>query len=324
MPGWRYGLWLAGIVLPAALAGAQPAAARSDPADQMVIDVGYRIAVKAGDLCPDPAPALGFTVQDLSQFAGADRRRAIAQFALGDTPQILAVAHGSVAERAGLMAGDDIVSAGGRAMPPMPKEAGTFDRVAQTLDLLDQAAAGGALTLVVRRDGEQRTLVLHLVEGCRSRFVVNVSRGLNSQADGEYVEVDTSLVAFARSEEQLAVVVAHEMAHNILGHRRRLAAERTIRGRRGRIAETRRTEDEADRYGVYLLDRAGFPPQAAAAFWARYGARRARLIHDGSHAPPAERVAMIEREIARLEAMKAGGQVPHPDFGSAPQSDAAR
>jgi len=292
--------------------------------DQLVTDIGYRLAAAGGDLCPSKAPVLGMAIQDLSQFDRRDRARAAKQFALGTAPQILAVAKGSAAARAGLRAGDALILVDGQAPPAQPGGGATFARISATLDLIEHAAADGRLDLVVQRADGEHQLTIPVAFGCSSRFIVSPSSKVNSEADGTYVAIDAGMVRFAGSEDQLAVIVAHELAHNILGHRARLEAWRDEEGdgeSATEAAETRATENEADRLGVYLLDHAGYPPEEAAAFWRRYAEERQHRRRDSTHPAPLQRVATIEREIARLQWMKAQGEVPHPQFWPRPPGE---
>jgi hypothetical protein len=304
-------------------------AATANP-DRLVADIGYRLSSDAGDLCPDKGPLLGLVIQDLSQFAGRDRVKAAREYGEGTAPQILAVARGSAAERAGLEVGDALLSADGEAMPAPPQGSATFARVSAILDLLERAAAYGHLNLIVRRADGEHAISIATEFGCRSRFLVDPSSKVNSAADGNYVEIDAGMVRFAGSEDQLAVIVAHELAHNILGHHARLAALRKRESEAGRseskadAAAIRVTEDEADRLGIYLLDRAGYPPEAAATFWQRYAAERGHRRRDSTHAPPLQRVAVIQQEIARLRAMKVQDEMPHPQFWPRASGNAGR
>jgi metalloendopeptidase OMA1, mitochondrial len=112
------------------------------------------------------------------------------------------------------------------------------------------------------------------------------------------VAVFTGLLAFVRSDDELATVLGHEMAHALAHHAsERLAlkpadaeALRAAGGRLGDIDEPRRRsligllgagaaleslsynrfqESEADHIGVFLMTFAGYNPEAALDFWGR-------------------------------------------------------
>jgi predicted Zn-dependent protease len=167
------------------------------------------------------------------------------------------------------------------------------------------------------------TIHVAAAPGCASRFQTNVSGTVDSQADGTYVEINTGLMDFAGEEDQIAAIVAHELAHNILRHRARLDAvgiHRGLLGQFGRNARRiRQTEEEADVLSVYLLDRAGYSPQAIVTFWERYDRSHILgFLAAPTHPSPKARIAMVEREVARIAQMKASGRVPRPAFMEGP------
>ena len=131
--------------------------------------------------------------------------------------------------------------------------------------------------------------------GCASRVVVEPGGKLNAYADGTYVKLTSSVAEYAADEGELAAIIAHEMAHNLLSHQAKLDAS----GRsRANILET---EIEADKLSVRLLAGAGFDPLVAARFWTRFGKKTgAGIFATGTHLRTKARVALLEEEAARL------------------------
>jgi len=288
--------------------------------DQRVAAVGHRLAVGARDLCRDPVNRPGFTLHDLSQY-GADFRAAASRaFGLGGGPGVLALVPGGPAERAGLRLDDVVLSLDGMPLPRgEPPRGRSFERMAQILDALDAAFADGAADAQIRRAGAPVTLHLGSEPGCASRFQLLLERGMNARADGRYVQVTVPLVSYAADDAELAAVLAHEFAHNLLGHRVRLDQAGVSRGvfaNFGRNARTiRETEVEADRMSVYLMERAGYDPQAAVRFWARFGRRGLNFLGSPTHPNWRRRVALLEAEIAAIRSVRAAGRVPVPPIG---------
>jgi predicted Zn-dependent protease len=112
------------------------------------------------------------------------------------------------------------------------------------------------------------------VPACRSRFELILGDGLEAGSDGRVVHLGEKF--FDRfTDEEIAVIVAHELAHTVLRHRERLDVARVNRGllrevgRNGRLF--RQTERDADELGVHLLNNAGYDPFAAARFWRTHG-----------------------------------------------------
>lgn len=288
--------------------------------DKILTDVGYRLATSGGDLCEKQVPLAGFIVHDLSQYARTEQDDARAAFGFTDAPLILTVARTSPAALAGLRPDDALLTIDGSPLPAAtPGARKSYDRMAALLVQLERAASDRTINLGIRRGSQQMTLRIPAALGCPSHFQTVVSNSIGSRADGTYVEISTGMMIFAGSEDQIAAVVAHEMAHNILHHRARLDAKGIRRGMLGQFGRSarlvRQTEIEADRLSVYLMDRAGYDTQAIVTFWERH--RKANplgFLDAPTHQGPGDRIELVNGEIARIAAMKGAGQSPRPEF----------
>lgn len=274
--------------------------------DVRLIDVGTRLAVANVALCEDRQWQPGMTVHDLSQYAGPSRTQAAALFRLGAGPGVLALAPSGAAARAGVRHDDILLAADGVALPRAPREQrASFAPTARIVDALEAAFGDGAAALTLLRDGASITVSVAADHGCASRFQVLPSARLDARADGRYVQLTSAMIEFARDDQELAALVAHELAHNILGHRARLNAagvERGLLARFGRSGRLfRQTELEADRLAVHLLARAGFDPAVAVRLWTRQSRTDSRLFA-GTHPDWPARIASLEGEIAALAA----------------------
>lgn len=285
--------------------------------DQRVETIGYRLALSAGTLCPEQVPLTGIAVQDLSAYGGASRVDARRAFGLGSDPTILAIARGSPAERSGLRIGDALLAIDGESIPATPRVSGNYQRIAAVEDSLDRHTADGALDLDIRRDGTPYRLHIALERGCASRFQVRPSDAIDAGADGHYVEITSAYVERADSDDGLALVLAHELAHNILHHRDRLNAAGVHRGLLqdfGRSARlTRATEIEADRLSLYLVDRAGFSLDEAVRFREDLWHGSWDVFRSATHPSGSERLVILRTEMARIKALEAAGAVPEPN-----------
>ena len=127
--------------------------------------------------------------------------------------------------------------------------------------------------------------------------------------DGQIVQIGGKLYDFAVDDDELAAVIAHELAHNILGHRNQLDEAGVSRGLFAGLgkngAKLRQVEFDADRLSVWLVARAGYRTEALAPFWARLGKRAGLLISDGTHPGFKERVRRIEAATAVVAAQRA-------------------
>lgn len=296
--------------------------------DQRVATIGHRLAIGARDLCTEPAFLAGVVLHDLGQYPPELRPVAAAAFGLSDAPGVLALAEDGPAARAGLRLDDLVVAVDGAALgaPPDPARA-SFAGTERMLDLLESALGDGRATFAVLRAGTATRVEVAAQPGCPTRFQLMPSGRLNAKADGRYVQVTTAIADYVANDDELAWVLAHEFAHNLLRHRARLRAAGVPRGflrQLGRNARrVRDTETEADRLSVYLMERAGYDAGAALRFWSRYGPSRPSFFDSPTHPRWRDRVTVLTEEIARLRTLKAAGRPLVPalltgDVASAP------
>lgn len=271
--------------------------------DMRVATIGYRLATANAARCAVLQPQTGLLIHAREQYGLA------AQAVLdgpGTDVTVLGVVPGSAAAAAAIEAGDAIVAVNGKAVPRATETAESYVRVAATLDLIDAAAGAGPVTFDLMRDGAAVRVTVKPQPACASRFQVVPDREVNASADGALVTVTSALADYASEEGELAVVVAHELAHNILGHRARLDAAKVSRGFFGRFgrnaARIRETEIEADRMSVALLATAGYDPRAAIGFYTRFDKDHGHgIFAAATHLRGTKRTALIESEIARIE-----------------------
>ncbi len=272
--------------------------------DVRVADVAWRLALANADLCPVNRPRAGWTLQSASQYGGELRPLAESRYGLdGDLPGVLAAPDGSPAAIAGLAPGDLILSVNGQALRRGGGATESYDGLQANIGLLDQALARGPVQLQVRRDGAERSVALRPVQACAYPTQIEVTGTLRGRADGRHIFISDGMANLAENDDQLAFVLAHELAHAVLEHRTqpdvvgvRGASNWAISMRRGLSLSA---EADADRMGLFLTARAGFDPYAAVEFLNRYeaadgGARYAQVNAGGVYEPaPARRRALV-------------------------------
>ena len=156
--------------------------------------------------------------------------------------------------------------------------------------------------------GRPLTVTLSSIPGCPARGRLARSGQANAFADGRYAIMTTRFLDFFRSDDELAVAMAHELAHNILRHPQELEAQGVPAGgmmrHLGRNARlVRATEIEADRLSVRLLAAAGYDLDAIVPFWRRlYGRPDSILQIISAHPGLGARERIIAEVLAEVRA----------------------
>ena len=241
--------------------------------------VSYRLGTGGAPHCPKPFPLTGLLLHHLAEYAPKDRAEAAAQFGLSAGPGIVVVVPDSPAARSGLTAGDVLLSVNGApfespaaiAAEKHPKTRRKL--IERTEAQLEEQLHLGSVRLEILRAGRKIVVPLQPVMGCEARGRLARSSQANAFADGRYAIMTTRMLEFVRNDDELAVVMAHEIAHNLLAHPARLESENVphgiLRGIGKSASRVRATEEEADRLAVKLLWSAGYDLSAMIPFWRR-------------------------------------------------------
>lgn len=293
------------------------AAAQPDPtglsalaeADARLVAVGRRLAKGGAGLCGGFVANPGWTIGDAEQFPAALRPTVRSAMKLGQYPTIVAVELGSAAQKAGVRRGDEIVAVGAAPVAAVPAASAVRTRQEGIERAIATALAVGPADVRVRRDGQSIDLHVEREAGCASDFLIGRGKSLRAASSNGYrVVVSNAIMDFAASDDELAVVMAHEMAHNILGHNREGPAQR-VAGADRSGAKGKDREREADRWALYLMARAGFDPGVAAGFWRRWGPKTSYgVFSDGSHPGWRERAERAEAETGLIRQLRAAGR----------------
>nr|WP_246348588.1 M48 family metallopeptidase [Sphingomonas aerophila] len=273
--------------------------------DGQLAAIGYRLVTTNLALCDRVAPSPGWVIHALAQYDSSLRSAATARFGFEAPVAVETVVPGSAAATAGVQAGDSVLAVNGTAVSAAAPtgKAGVAERDA-ALALIASQPAAAPLSLDLLRNGRRRQVTIAASPGCQASFELKVGPGLTAASDGQGVQIGSAF--FARwPEDEVAAVVAHEMAHLVLRHRSRLEAAGITSGmlaelgRAGRIH--RRVEDEADRLSVALLYNAGFDPSAAVRLWRNHGGQiDGGLFRSRTHPSSKARAAALEQEIAAI------------------------
>lgn len=274
--------------------------------DERLHRIGYRLITANEPYCRSSGPKTGILLHDIRQYG--DQKAARAVFGFSREIAIHAVVPGSPADQAGLKSGDGLIAINAFSLedyaadPPVTaSENDSLHRLNRFKFLLEQSA----VDMAVLRGGQRVEASLQPVPACRSRFEIKPDRKRKASADGQIVSISSTLAEYFESDDEFAAVVAHELAHNLLGHRDRLNAQKVNRGFFGQFGKSAKrikaTEIEADRLSVWLMANAGYDPRAAIRFWTRYGREHGKGIFSAStHYRWKKRVRLFEEELTKM------------------------
>lgn len=263
--------------------------------DQRMQDVGWKMVRGNAAFCDRVIPSVGLQLQDLASYGSPEVARAALEMT-GDFA-VQTAARGSPAGESSVFAANrEITEIAGEN--PNEWEAGErldWQRLTRAHDHIDAQLSGAGGAEFTFADGESARLTP--VPVCVTRFEL-MGEGRRAVADGSRVVIGMDFPGFAYEEDVFAGVVAHELAHNLLGHS--VWLDRNGRGR----SNVRKTEREADRLMPWLLANAGYDPISAQRFMEEWGPR-----HDGglfrarSHDGWDERAEFIAAEIPTIRAL---------------------
>ncbi len=257
--------------------------------DQKLQNVGWKLARGNSRFCAQTVPSVGLQLQDLASYGGPD----IARAALGMSGDfaVQTAARGSPAALSGSFAQNREITRLDDADPNSweAEERRYWERLTRVHDRIDTALTEKGMIAFGFADGTVARL--EPVSVCTTRFEL-AGEGKRAVATGDRVVIGMNFPGFSYDEEIFAGAVAHELAHNLLGHRAWLKEN----GRKRR--NVRKAEREADRLMPWLMANAGYDPQAAYRFMTTWGPRHdGGLFRGRTHDGWDERAEFIAAEI---------------------------
>lgn len=162
-------------------------------------------------------------------------------------------------------------------------------------------------------------------KGLAFKFILLKEERINAfSGPGGYIYITTGLLGFVENQDELAGILAHEMAHVCLRHVvKRLKDRNASLDSRESLDElarfivyqryTTECEQEADKLGLVYSRRAGFDPTGLATFFERLYASKPRVVFYGlfekffqAAIMGPERAKSIREYIAQMEDSERG------------------
>ncbi len=166
---------------------------------------------------------------------------------------------------------------------------------------------------------------------CYYFFSTSSSKEINAHADGDDIVINQGMLRFVKDDDELALVMAHELAHNLMGHvdsmrnnalaggalGMLLDAAAATQGwstgggftdlgvNSGKITYSVAFEEEADYVGLYIAARAGFDVSRAAGLWRRWSVEDPKGMYGSStHPSHASRFVAMQKTAAEIAAKR--------------------
>ncbi len=204
------------------------------------------------ELCPKLRRDIGVRTHRLKTYPKAMRPAAKRELGAKEAPTIIMVAEGSPAQKAGLRIGDEILNKKNKAVS-------IYD------NSLQDSLKNGLIR--IRRSSEIKEIKITADNLCGYKLRLSQTAVINAYADGKHITLTSGMMNFVKSDDELALIIGHEMGHNTMGHIRKIIGNIILTA--GATRYTRPFESEADYVGMYYMVRAGYSPEGVEDVWRR-------------------------------------------------------
>jgi len=251
--------------------------------------VSWRLREAAQDSCPAMASAIGVTFDSRRAYTQQDWPLLAATLGMEERPVIAAVAPGSPADRAGILAGDAVLAIAGVPASRIAGPDTPANIVSKTLaDFVAALPSGEPASFQLERAGQALTVNVEPAKLCATRFELVTKDEVDAHSDGRDVAILGGLIVFTANDDELALVAGHELAHVI--HRD---------GKASNLAMRRKMEDAADVTGAHLAKCAGYDAYKALDFWRRLNEHEPpSFLQIPTHRSPKKRIALITAALS--------------------------
>lgn len=242
------------------------------------------------ELCEKTKPGIGIRTHAKKTYSKHLRSAAGRWLGATDTPSVILVSANSPASLAGIIKSDILLN--------------TKDK---PVHARNKYVLGDDNTVRVRRGEDVLVLTLEPRTRCGYPVYLRMSGAINAYATGRSIIVTTAMMDFAATDEELALVVGHELAHNTMGHVPKILRNMILSGFATRT--TRPFEAEADYVGLYYMARAGYDMEGVEAFWRRLGVQHPKnIVRAKTHPITPSRLLSIRLTAQEIENKRSADQ----------------
>ncbi len=292
-------------------------------------NISYPILTKNFEACNENLrPLYGMVMWNLTNVAKSYRKAAKELYGLSNRVSVRTVAKNSPAHKAGIKAGDVLIAINGTEIPE-----GKLGIKFTVKELKN--GSNGPVKIAIGRNGKIYNKTIAPVKGCKYPVLMNKSPSLNAFADGKKIVISKGMMRFLENDNELALVISHELAHNAMLHIDKKRQNATVGvlggtavdvllaaagvnsgGQFSQLGESLGAksysvefEQEADYVGMYFMARAGYNTKNVANFWRRLAAEgNSSIDRRTSHPTSPERFLSIEKTHLEIINKKRKGQ----------------
>ena len=278
--------------------------------------VGYPILKNSSELCENTINSLGVM---FNAYVSSDKYSEVEKevYEIDDRLLLTYVIPSSSAFKSGLRNNDEIISINNI------KATENKEKFHKELEKL--RAKSDSLKVVYKRQGEERVATFDPDLICNYPILLVQNDSVNAFANGSQIGITTGMIRFAEEDEQLGLVIAHELGHNIMDHISKLRTNsllgtivdlaaayygvntQGVFGQTGARMYSQEFEAEADYVGIYYMERAGYSIDNVADFWRDMAVEHPGSInqsHASTHPATPERFLEINAAIEEIKEKK--------------------
>jgi len=249
-------------------------------------------------------------------------------YGVDDKLTVFSVLPGSPADRSGLQVRDKILLVNG-------EEKSLFSNLGAKITNWSKGDNKN-LELRILRGTEHHDITIEGMKACYAPVVIQETDTVNAFADGSNIMITTGMMKFIESDDELALIIGHEMAHNTMGHSLSKLGNRmagflldavlivasggvysgTSISQAAGMAYSQEFEAEADYVGCYYTEQSGNDCKMAAGLWRRMASAHPNAINlkGSTHPSTAKRFLALEKAVEEIEQKKANGRPLTPEM----------
>ena len=252
------------------------------------------------ELCPKTWLDIGVTTHSLKSYSKYLKDAAKRELGAKKDVSILHVRPGSTAHKAGLRRGDIILSS-------------TEKPVSATGKRFQILLEENPKEIKVKRGDDTFSVNVKPVEICKYPVRLSQTSTITAYADGKKITMTAGMMNFVKSDDELALIIGHELGHNTMGHIRKVVTNLIVT--LGKTRYTRPFESEADYVGMYYMVRAGYNPNNVEDVWRRLALTNPKsVVRAKTHPAYPDRYLRLAATRDEIKKKQAAGEVLIPNF----------